>query len=81
VERCGFFGLFAAASLAVLAVPAQVSAAGTAMECASLDQSQSYKLHGILYLPEDGSTASRRSSSFTAPWESTRATSSIGKRF
>jgi dienelactone hydrolase len=40
--------------LAVQLVPLKASPPGTAIEFASLDQGQSYKLHGTLFLPEDG---------------------------
>jgi dienelactone hydrolase len=55
MKRFPLFGLCAAALLSFQAAPLVASPAGTAIEFASLDPGQSYKLHGTLFLPEDGS--------------------------
>jgi uncharacterized protein len=48
-----WLGLLAAVSLTIL-VPVEAFSSGTAIEFASLDHGQHYKLHGTLYLPKGG---------------------------
>ena len=50
----GFLRCLVAVWLAVQLAPLKASPPGTAIAFASLDQGQSYKLHGTLFLPEDG---------------------------